>query len=60
MIYAPVKTAYPESKDLVRFHRPGALSKRFLELRELETHICESFKRAYVDPNALVDIRRKK
>lgn len=44
LIYAPVKTAYPESKDLARFHRPGALlsvSKRFLELRELQTRICD-------------------
>lgn len=39
MIYAPVKTAYPESKDLARFHRPEVLlsvSKRFLE-----TRICD-------------------
>lgn len=44
LIYAPVKTAYPESKDLARFHRPGALlsvSKRFLELRELQTRISD-------------------
>lgn len=40
MIYAPVKTAYPESKDLARFHRPRpqllSVSKQFLKLHELE------------------------
>lgn len=54
LIYAPVKTAYPESKDLARFHRPRALlsvSKRFLKLRE-DTHLRSS---ARVDLNALVD-----
>ena len=52
MIYAPVKTAYPESKDLGRFHRPGAL----LNVQSDFSNSRHASK-AYASLSTLVDIR---
>jgi len=52
LIYAPVKTAYPESKDLGRFHRPEAL----LNVQSDFSNSRHASK-AYASLSTLVDIR---